>query len=281
MNDPVRPREPGPALIFDTETTGRGEGRQVIEVGYFRPERIEDLGGPSDLIPMPLIELGDRPGDEWFTRRYKPSIPIEFGAMATHHILPSELEGCEPTGTFALPAGVEYLAGQSIDFDWEAIGKPPVKRICTYAIAQHLFDGADSFSLSAMLYKVRGATPYTRELLRDAHSAAADVRNCALLLQAIIETKGITTWSELYALSEASRIPLRMPIGEKQGLKGLTLDEVVQTDVSFMYWALRQDWLDDYLRLGIEQAIDRAERAGQESQPATAEALASGDDIPF
>ena len=249
----------GPAIIFDTECTGLEDDREVIEAAWIRPKGEKDLVGDSDRIPSPLLENIA----EAFEQRYAPTKPITFGAMAVHHILPLELEAEPASGSFEIPAGVSYIVGHSIDFDWEAIGRPTtVKRIDTYSIASHLFDGeCDSFSQSALIYKLQGATMKTRDLLRGAHSAFTDVRNNALLLQSIIDVAGIGTWSELWKLSEACRVPLRMPLGENQGVRGMTLDEAVREDLSFVYWCLDQHWLDDkhgpYLRTGLENAIER------------------------
>lgn len=106
-----------------------------------------------------------------------------------------------------------------------------------------------------------GAKPSTRERLKDAHSALADVENNVTLLEHLLRDapKAIATWSELYAYSEECRIPRVMPIGDKQGVKGLTLDDAYQADPGFIDWCLRQAWLDDYLRKGLEMAIERAE----------------------
>lgn len=245
----------GPAVILDTETTDRDEGREVIEAAWLRPEGVLDLAGPSAGIPQPLAEhIAER-----FVQRYKPARALSLGAMAVHHILPSELEGCPPPSEFSLPEGVEYIVGHNIDFDWEAIGRPNVKRICTYAMAGWVWQDADSYSQSALLYLLRGQNEFTRELLRSAHSALADVENNALLLQEILEAKPeITTWAQLYEFSEACRIPRLMPIGEKQGVKGLTLDEAVDADPGFVDWCLRQSFIDDYLKTGLRKAIQRA-----------------------
>lgn len=242
-------------LIFDTETTSRDEGREIIEAAYIVCPKVNDLAGESDRIHRPLIGPFDR-----FEQRYRPETPTTFGALAVHNILPSELEDCLPSSTFALPAGVEYIIGHSIDFDWEAAGKPDVKRICTLAMAQWTWPDADSYSQSALLYMLLGPTPETRELLRGAHGAMTDVLNNARLLEHILSAKPeIETWSALWEYSEACRIPRTMPLGEKQGVKGMTLDEAVEADGGFVDWCLRQDWIDDYLRRGLNEAIARVE----------------------
>jgi exodeoxyribonuclease X len=243
-------------LIFDTETTSKEPDREIIEAAYIVCPEVNDMAGVSDRIPRPLIGPFDH-----FEQRYRPETPTTFGALAVHNILPSELEDCPPASTFALPAGVEYIVGHSIDFDWEAAGSPPgVKRIDTCCIARWLWPDADSHSQSALLYMLLGPTPETRELLKGAHGALTDVLNNARLLEKILEAKPeIETWSALWEYSEACRIPRTMPIGEKQGLKGMLLDEAVEADLGFVQWCLRQDWIDDYLRRGLNEAIARVD----------------------
>lgn len=269
----------GPAIIFDTETTSKDDDREIIEAAWLRPLAVSDLAGPSDAIPRPVFTEGQE--IEHDERRFLPTKPISFGSMAVHHILPSELEGCWPSEAFRLPDGVEYIAGHSIDFDWEAAGRPPVKRICTFAMANWIWPDADSYSQSALLYMLLGPTPETRRRLQNAHSAMTDVLNNAALLEQILAAKPeITTWSQLYAYSEACRIPRVMPIGEKQGVKGLTLAEAVEYDTGFVYWCLRQDWLDPYLRKGLELALNPP--PAPEPEPATARGSDDvDDDIPF
>jgi hypothetical protein len=63
-----------------------------------------------------------------------------------------------------------------------------------------------------------------------------------------------------------------MPIGDKQGLKGMPLDEAYEADPGFIGWCLRQDWIDDYFRKGLEQAIERVNRKWTGAPIETAEA---------
>lgn len=245
----------GPAILFDTETTSKDDDREIIEAAWLRIAEVGDLAGASDTIPRPLLD-----GCERYVQRYQPTKPTTLGALSVHHILPSELEGCPPSSEFALPTCL-YIVGHNIDFDWQAAGSPPnVKRICTDAMARYVWPDLDSYKQSALIYHLLGQTHETRERLRNAHSALADVENCAILLEHILEAKPeITTWSQLYAYSEACRIPRVMPIGEKQGVKGMTLDEAVEADAGFCMWCLRQAFIDDYLKEGLRQAIARVE----------------------
>jgi len=228
--------------IFDTETTDRADG-EIIEAAWMQFAPVYDLGGQSDQIDLRTI------GEHSF--RYKPSKPISFGAMAVHHILPHELEGCPPFTEFALPANTVYIIGHSIEFDWKAAGSPKhVKRICTHAIAQWLWPDASGYSQSALIYMLLGATEQTRDLLRGAHGALTDVRNNHILLQHILALKPeITTWSRLWAYSEQCRIPRTCPL---KRWDGVLLEDM---DDGAINWCLDQPWLDPYFRKGLENVM--------------------------
>lgn len=56
--------------------------------------------------------------------------------------------------------------------------------------------------------------------------------------------------------------------------KGMPLEELVDYDPGYVDWMLRQDWLDEYLRKGLELAMN--------PPPAPPPELAElSDDIPF
>jgi DNA polymerase III, epsilon subunit and related 3'-5' exonucleases len=122
------------ACIFDSETTGLNDP-QLVEAGYLQLEAIQGLPVATE-----------------FLQRYKPSKPIELGALATSHILDEELADCPDHTEFQLPANIEYLIGHNVDYDWGVIGQPELKRICTAALSRRLWPGADSHTQSAMIY---------------------------------------------------------------------------------------------------------------------------------
>lgn len=243
-------------LIIDTETTSKLDDREPIEIAYVALEQVVDMLGQSTDAIAPGLPFC------WIeNKRFKPTKPITFGAMAVHHILPRELEDCPPPSSFTLPDGVEFLVGHSIDFDWHAIGRPDVKRICTHAMAEHCWPEADSHSLAALLYMLDGPTPETRHRLQNAHSALTDALNCRLLLKHILAEKPeITTWSALYAFSEEARIPIYMPMKKWEGVKLVNMED------SAISWCLRQDWLDSYLRKGLERVLEQRHGAEENEE---------------
>jgi exodeoxyribonuclease X len=216
------------AIIFDTESTGLVDP-ELIEAAWI------GLYSPGNLNPYAK-----------FNRRYKPSKPIELGALCTHNIYDEELDGCDPSSSFKLPeAG--YVIGHNIDYDFNVIGNPEgYKRICTQALSRSLWPDIDSHKQSAMIYHLERAT--ARERLRNAHCAMDDVLNCHLLLGHIIAKLGtITDWEALWVASEKARIPTVMPFGKHRGEPIRTLPR------DYVSWLRRQPDMDPYLLKALSE----------------------------
>lgn len=256
----------GSVYLLDCETTGKKMPMEPIEVAWLKV--IPDPDADPALI-----------GRQWkfdsWHQRYKPSIPMTCGAVAVHHILPTELEGCPPSSSFSLPADCEYLIGHSIDFDWEAIGKPDVKRICTLAMSRHVWPDATGHSQSALIYFLRGMTPKTREILQGAHGAQVDVSLNAFLLMHILNAvkEPIATWADLHAFSEECRIPRVCPMRRWEGIL------LADMETSAIEWCLRLPDLDHYYRLGLERVMAARYPAQADGQDEDGEC--GTDDWPF
>jgi exodeoxyribonuclease X len=232
------------ALIFDTETTGFREPVVPVEVAWQKLV-LKKLPNFADQ----MIEVVDE-----FEQRYAPGKPIEFGAMGTHHILNTDVVDCPPASTFKLPEGTIYLIGHNVDFDWSAIGRPGVRRICTLALARYLLPEVDSHQQSALLYYFK-PTKATTSRLKNAHSALADVRNCLSLLKSLIgllTDRGILqdgeswSWEDLWKISEQARIPTIMPFGKHKGLP------IKQLSSDYVEWLWTTD-LEPYLAMALRQ----------------------------
>ncbi len=214
------------AIIFDVETTGFA-APEVIEAAWQR------LDTPVNLLVLEARE-----------QRFKPSKPIELGAMAVHHVMDEDLAECAPSSEFRLPDSVECLIGHNVDFDWRVIGKPDVKRICTCALSRYFYPDTPH-TLSAMLYYLHRAQ--AREWLKNAHSAADDVENCLRLLRCLLEQMGNpTSWDQVWAWSELARTPTKMPMGKHKG------KPICELPADYKAWCLQNMTdLDPYL----EQAL--------------------------
>ena len=213
------------AIIFDVEATDKHDA-VIIEAAYLDVTSINPLAV----------------GNPW-VQRYNPGKPISLGALATHHIMDEELVNCPASSSFRLPAGTHYIIGHSVDFDWEAIGKPEVKRICTLALSRSLWPDLDSHNQSALLYHLERAT--ARERLRNAHSALVDVGICAVILDHICRQLGVKTIDDLHVASEMARAPTTMPFGKH---KGMPLTDIPR---DYKQWLLNQQNIDPYLRKAL------------------------------
>ncbi len=214
------------AIIFDVEATDKKDA-VIIEAASL------------DVTSLTPFEVSN----PW-VQRYNPGKPISLGALATHHIMDEELVNCPASSSFRLPAGTKYIIGHSIDFDWEAIGSPEVKRICTLALARSLWPELDSHTQSALLYHFERET--AREQLKNAHSALADVWICSKIAQQIIEKLKPTSLDALWEMSEKARVPTIMPFGKHKG------ELISALPADYKRWALRLDNITGYLRKALE-----------------------------
>lgn len=217
------------AIVFDTETTGVNDPA-LIEAAWAR------LDGPAE---MRVVER--------FEQRYAPGRPIELGAMAVHHIIDADLQGCPPATSFRLPPDVEYLIGHNVDFDWQVAGSPPLRRIDTLCLARKVWPELDAYSLGALTYHLNDPAE-ARARLRDAHAAAADVELCVALLRAIVARLGsVASWQALWAHSEAARVPSVMPFGKHKGVP------IAEVPADYKRWLRGQADVDPYLKRALER----------------------------
>lgn len=215
------------AIIIDTETTDKEGDLEVIEMACC------DYGNPRDA----------------FCSRYQPKVPSKYGALAIHHILPSELAGNPPSAHARLDVPlVDYWIGHNVDFDWKALGSPPVKRICTLALARRLWPELDSHSLVACVYFTQGQNEVTRTKVLRAHSALDDVHMCNDVLGTIINVLGKTDLPSLWEASEDARIPRTMTFGKHKG------KPVGEVDRGYVRWYKQQTEPDPYLLEAFRRA---------------------------
>lgn len=218
------------ALILDTETNSLN--------GY----PIEIAHAPCS-FEQGVLEIHQKSAfDEYFSC---PE-PIELGAMATHHILETDIADKPSYEVFRLPENTVYLIGHNIDYDIQAIKlcdpSISVKGICTLALARMVWDELETHNLTAMYYHVMSADLETaRKHLRNAHNARWDIYFTGVVLQAIVENLAIKDMNSLYQMSEIARIPKRITFGKH---KGELIDELPD---SYIDWLLKQPELDPYL----------------------------------
>lgn len=235
--------------IFDTETTGTDhENDQIIEAAWLelpeKPHQFAQTRSPEDF--------------PHYLERFRPSVPIQLGAQATHHIICSDLVGCRESKAFKLPKDIGWMIGHNIDFDAKFSKGMKLKRICTLAISRFLFPDKDSHTQSAMIYMIGrrySKEEWARGLLKNAHAALDDVRNNAILLRFLLSEamdKGhaCDTWDEVLELSNTARIPTVMGFGKHKGtpiVRG-------QLDPGYVRWYRQQPETDEYLLEAFKRA---------------------------
>lgn len=220
------------AVILDVETTGLHEP-QVIELAESGP-----------------LEFGDHITEGMCAvSRFKPTKAIEPGAMATHRIIAEDLEHCRPWVPWQPAAEVGYLVGHAIDSDWSALGQPPLKRICTLAIAKRVWSGFASFKLSTLMFELYEAK-IARELTENAHEAEQDVYLTGLLLDHLLhEIPNVHSWGDLWKFSEDARVPLRIGFGKhgpKNGQPGALYAEIPAGYLRWMIEPVRVNDMDPW-----------------------------------
>jgi exodeoxyribonuclease X len=142
-----------------------------------------------------------------------------------------------------LPPNCEYLIGHNIDYDWNVVNQPNLKRICTLALARKVWPNIDAYSQSALVYYLDRENAKT--ILKNAHSAEADVMICASILKQLCTTMKVTSMEQLWTLSEEARIPSVMPFGKHKG------ELIADVPMDYKRWLLNQDNIDSYLKSAL------------------------------
>ena len=239
----------GLVMVLDTETTDADDDRELLELAWAFPQD-QTCGHPPVHV-----------------QRFGHTRPIAPGAMAAHHIIPDDVSGLtlwrQPGGgEFAdVFSEVEYIAGHNVDFDWETLGRPDVRRICTMSMARELWPNLERNDLATVLYSLL-PPGQVRPMAKSAHSAGADVEMAYVVLQLCVGTaraRGLlapmadhvnTEWDAIWRLSESMRIPSRCPFNAHKGLHWRAVPR------GFRTWCLdKLDDMDMYTRIAIEESL--------------------------
>lgn len=220
------------ALILDTET--HDLNGYPIEIAY----------APCSFEQGVLVINQKQVFDEFFSC---PE-PIALGALATHHILETDIAEKPSFDTFKMPQDVQYLIGHNIDYDIKAVQKCQpdftVKGICTLALCRMVWPELPH-TLSAMYYHVMDDLELARKHLRHARNAKADIYFTGVILKTLVEQLGIKDMNSLFIMSETARIPKYITFGKHKGTA------IKDLDSGYVSWLLKQPDLDPYLRKAL------------------------------
>lgn len=221
------------AIILDTET--HDMNGNAVEIAYY---------------PFSFIDgIGQHDTKNGFKQRFNPGAPISIGAMATHHILDSDVAGCCLHTEFSLSElgqPVEYLIGHNIDYDIAVIERAGVdvsgiKAICTLAMARRLWPEFEARTITYLVYALTPDKAKAREQVKSAHSAWDDILMTGFILDQILLKTGIKTLKDLYLFSELARLPTHMTFGKYKDTA------IADVPADYVQWYARQTDVDPYL----------------------------------
>lgn len=194
--------------------------------------------------------------EAFFNQFFSVNEPICYGSMAIHHIVESDLIDKPSYTTFRLPESVKYVIGHNIEYDLEAISRCGVpvdhlKPICTLALAKKVFPEAQSYSLGALTYMLSVRQTDTRKMLKNAHDAMVDVQLTLDLLKALNKGFNASSLEFLHQMTVQARIPTTLTFGKH---KGTAINDV---DLGYVLWLLKQENIDKYLRIALQNRLDQ------------------------
>ena len=205
-------------VVFDSETHNKVDPR-IIESAY---GYVNDKTGAMDI-------------DSIVVERFNPGVPIDFGAMATHHILDEDLVNYPSSDTFSLPADVGYVIGHNVEFDMGAAGiSEGYRTIDTLVLARRAWPEATSHTQTALFYRLHAEHGLdltgARSIVQSAHSAEVDIQICSFILNQLITDlhqelkeideflgKELSLFEGLHILTQVTQIPMEMEFGKHIG----------------------------------------------------------------
>jgi exodeoxyribonuclease X len=206
-------------ILLDTETTGLENGR-IVQLAY-----------------------KNRGDDSMFIEYYKPPIPIEFGAMGTHHITEEMVADKPPfseTVTYKeLPQMLNdsVLVAHNAKYDIGILNTEGVETnrfICTYRVAYRLYDFPDH-KLQSLRYRWGVKIDEAK-----AHDASGDVmvleKVFEYMLQDYMSQNKVTEDEAIEKFIEISNNPLLLRTINFGKSKGTSFEEIRQRDFSYLQW---------------------------------------------
>ena len=173
----------------------------------------------------------------------KPDRPIEFGAMATHHITEDMVTDADPIESvwprywydFEDPT---YFVAHNAAFDKGVLPPSDVDWICTLKLARYVYPALESHTNQYLRYAL-GLDPIIKDILPEglhAHRALYDVYCTAVLFAHLAEK---LQWDVKHML-EITKLPSLIHYVKfgKYAKSKPTYEEVAKSDPSYFQWAL-------------------------------------------
>jgi len=223
-------------ILYDTETTGLKYPR-LIQIAYkVGPDEIEQ-------------------------KFFKPAVPIEFGAMATHHITEEDLADkpkfSEEDRNMYLKLFQENIpVAHNLEFDIDVMRNEGViisGGICTLKVARKILPDQEQYKMQYLRYSLG------LEVDRDA--AAHDAKGDVIVLDALFKflfkevEKQVPTAEVLNKMIEITNQPsliTRFCFGKHSGKN---IKDIVISNYGYIEWLLKQSTLDKDLRYSLNYFV--------------------------
>jgi len=243
-------------IILDTETTGAGENDRIIQLGYL------------------VLSAGSK--TEVYNELCRSEVPIGFGAMEVHGIIPEMIEGkplCTETEAYrhleTINTPDNHMMIHNAPFDIGMLEKEgfslKMKLIDTLRCAKHLFSDEEAHRLQYFryrlgLYKLEQKEADALGIEVKAHDAIGDVLVLKLFLtelRKVVQERfpGENPVEKMVALTkEPVYITAPMRFGKH---KGKTIQELAVEDAGYLRWMVsNMENLDEDMRFTINKVLE-------------------------
>jgi DNA polymerase III epsilon subunit-like protein len=237
-------------ILFDTETTGNGDGDRIIQIGGMVISSKDDI--------------------EVYDELCSSSVPIKIEAMEVHNITPDIIENRPPfkeTEFYKklneLNAKENYLIAHNIKFDLGMLQKEGFENrftlIDTVRCAMHLYPNIQYHRLQYLryaleLYKDEKQKAKDLGITIKAHDAIGDVLVMTLLLSKIfIEVQKQFPDSKIMdKLVELTNKPVLIKIFKFGKYRGEDIEQVASDDRGYLKWMRKNLDLDEDMKYTLD-----------------------------
>jgi exodeoxyribonuclease X len=248
------------AIILDTETTGLPPEGEACEIAYLAVTWVRSVNC-SALIYSKL--------EPKFHQTFMPKADFHPKASECNGFTKEKLKGSPCISTFKFPEDVCYMIGHNINFDWQILGKPKVKLICTKELAIKYLtkeSGKGTKGVNTLTGLIERYYPdEAKELITNAHSALQDCKLCYLILLKVLETAPeLNSFEKLAAQCKQPAATSELPKGlvrDKEGFvllafgkfHGFSMLHMVKFEKSYLTWIVEKSTMSQGLKDWVKQ----------------------------
>lgn len=246
------------------------KGVETYSVAYFDTETTGVDPATAELIELAVIRVffdseGYEVGRFASVRRYQPHNPIPPEASAVHDIIDDDVadrpyfgpEYENDVDDFRLIHNLfdsDLIVAHNLPYDVAILSRyypehmkkfePEGMHVDTLRLAKHFYPGIESHAMKAMRYRFGFDKMAGRRL--ESHSALDDTKMLEYFMTMVSGTfplMGPFTKAWWEAMAKQSDQPVMVQIFPFGKHRGELIDNLVQDDLQYIAWCMKQDWL--------------------------------------